>query len=503
MLKRIFSRLESIHIWLIIGGWIALLAAVIWVLLPSQYRIGMRYTFDIDELFQINAVYHMRQGAFPYRDFLFPYTPIMQWILLPFTQTTSMMQTLETARLVAFVLYCARLIVTGIISVSLLGVPFGFLAVVGLLIDPFTVFSGLQFRPDTLAAVLESCAVLSFLWYRRKQATPAALVFGFFVGTMVVASLKSVPVAVGLGIGYVFFTKRQSFRSSLPMLIAALSPLCIFAGIMIHNGVLLQMLQAVVLDAKAINDSLLYPLQILNFYWPVNWYLYGYGFRSPLWYFEFLLPLTALSGIIVIFFGSIDTRVRHNILPLAVMALLQSGSLLFIRSIFIQYHLLSNWLLILLAVWFLKYLYGRIVSYHRLLVIPLIIGMCAAIYVLVTTEVTVNTERENTLSYDAEIADFANHHSHIPEGASVYPGLFWRTNGAYIGYGWNIGDLPKSVLAQQGGLEILRSKNTVHYLYLPAKQKELLPLHIQSYIDNNFTRHQKDADLWVRGTTDY
>ncbi len=498
MPKRALLALRAVPHWLVVGGWIAVFIAVLWMLLPSQYRIGLRYTFDVDELFQINAVYQMRLGAFPYRDFLFPYTPIMQWMLLPFTQTTSMMETLEIARVMALFLYAVRSILTGIISITLLGVPFGLLAIIGLLIDPFTVFSGLQFRPDTIAALLEVCAMITFLWYRQKKTVPLALVFGFFLSAMVLSSLKCTPAAVGLLISAIFLTKNRSIRSLLPLVVGALVPALPFVVVMLHNGAFLQMIQAVIFDAKAINDSLLYPLQILNFYWPVNWYLFGYEFRSPLWYFAFLLPLFALCGLTLSFFGSVDSRERHAILPIAITALLQTGSLLGIRSVFIQYHLVSNWLLIILAVWFLKYLYRRIVSLSEFLAIPIIIVTCIAIYALVTTQVTVNKEREKQLSYDAEIVDFKKHHSYIPEHAAVYPGLFWRANGAYIGYGWNIGDLPKRVLLQHGGLDVLMSKKNIDVLYLPGEQRNLLPQAVSRYIDRTFVRHSEDTDLWIR-----
>jgi len=116
----------------------------------------------------------------------------------------------------------------------------------------------------------------------------------------------------------------------------------------------------------------------------------------------------------------------------------------------------------------------------------------------VTTQVTVNKEREKQLSYDAEIVDFKKHHSYIPEHAAVYPGLFWRANGAYIGYGWNIGDLPKRVLLQHGGLDVLMSKKNIDVLYLPGEQRNLLPQAVSRYIDRTFVRHSEDTDLWIR-----
>lgn len=466
------------------------------ILIPSLIHVGTRSVFDVDELFHLNSAYQMRIGQLPYKDFLFPYSPLLQWMLMPFIVVSNPVWSMEVARILLISFFVIRIALTVGISIAILGVPFGLLAVIGILIDPITSFSAMQVRPDGIAVFFQTVILLLFLLIKKYSRHTILYVFyGMATIFVLFASLKLVPFVVGLYV--VFWITEQSLLKAYWKWIA-LGVGSAAVGLLIYpvsNGLLGPMIHQMVIDAKAINDSLLYPLNILNFYWPTNPLLYGSGVQYG-WYYSLFIPLCSVAAWALLFFGNESQKTRVTLFTISIPAIFQFGSLLFVRSVFIQYHLASNWLLIILSVWFLKRMWIALQQYHRVFQYIFIFGATITLFVLINNVTTIYEARAKEVN-TSQISSFVSLWKHIPSDTKVFPGFLWRQSGSFLGYGWNLGDLP---LTLRNSLIISTEEGLagISYVYLSDTQKQYLSSQLEAYIDKNFTKSSTMYDIWVR-----
>ncbi|MBI3385528.1 hypothetical protein HY031_00415 [Candidatus Gottesmanbacteria bacterium] len=469
----------------------------VFFLIKSLIHVGLQYTLDVDELFHINATYQMYIGKLPYRDFLFPYTPFAQWALAPFFVLSDPTASIASARLIAVTAFLLRMGITGAIAMWILGIPFGILATVGILVDPFTAFSGTQFRPDTFAVLFQSLSLLSFLALRKYRSGFFAVMTGVCITLSVFYSLKLLPFAAGLFIAMLFTEKKLISKYGHVVFLSVVLTLAVIVAPFFLSGTINQMLRSVFVDAKVINDTLLYPLHILNFYWPNNWFLYGLSVKAPVWYWELSIPILSVGAIILLFLGTPEESERNSLFAVGIAAILQAGSLLFIRSVFIQYYLPSNWLLIILAAWLMKKVWQKISSMYVNFAALFFLLLMLILADLTNNAVHNYTDRAQT-TYRIQLADFSKNWKYIPLDAPVFPGYFFRPNSSYIGYGWNIGDLPKSFQAILNGELTQNASAAFKYIYLSDEQKKYLSAASLQVIENSYYQSVLDPLLLIK-----
>jgi len=150
-------------------GWIVLLVP----LALSVFYSGYWYTYYGDELVHANTVYLLSRGYRPFTDFFTIYSPLFHYFLLPFfTFFGCTLETIQLSKFVMIFLFALRLLIGYLFVSKVFSKLTGFLFVLILLLDPFTVFSGMQIRPDNLLMLVFFTGFLLFPMRCPKNPCP-------------------------------------------------------------------------------------------------------------------------------------------------------------------------------------------------------------------------------------------------------------------------------------------------------------------------------------------
>lgn len=476
----------------------AVYSIVIALLLASVIHSGYRYQFDPDELFHINVVFLLRHGLVPYRDFFITYTPFFQWFLTPLSYLTGFtFHLLEAARITMIVLFIIRLLFIFLITRKIFGSIVAYVFVPLYLFDPFTVFSGMQIRPDNLMMTLYLAGIFFLLlWYfnKRPYALPLA---GLLLGASVVALVKNIPATAFIALFTVIeLKKNRNYRQMIAFISMMIVPVACFVVWASLKGIFPSMMQQVVFDAKQLNDSLKYPQNILNYYWPPNVLLYGFPDRPITWAYELCLPLVAFAGMYTTGLNLNTFGAKHRLIAWFTAAcLLQWVSLFFVRSVFLQYFLPVSWFLSLFAAFAIAYVYETIFMNKTYKYSTLIIGLVFLIGGLVVCW-KANTNRASA-SYDAQAAYLENQWRIIPNTATVFPGSVFRLSIYPLGFKTNFVDLSKNLLVRYGSPSVYLKRYKVPYVVLDPYNFSFLDAQTQDYIRAHYQQNLKDQNMWT------
>jgi hypothetical protein len=471
--------------------------ALIFWLLGHVVHYGYRYQFDTDELYHLQAAYEIARGRLPYVSYLFPYSPVLHWLLQPtFGVAAPGEATMFLSRGFMGGLFVLRTFTVWAIGMTVFGWWGSLLLAALFLADPFTSFAGMQIRPDNIAVLLQTMAVFFFLEAVRRRHRRSLILLGMTAAGACLASLKVVPSMAVLVASAIWLIRSRRERFVLGISVAL--PVMLFGAYWIAAGAFVPMLRGILVDAKAINDSLQYPLPIVNFYWPSNWFLYGSPRQSLLWYFELSLPITGFCGAL--------TAIRHRPYPalsgalaaIAVASLVQWAALIAVRSVFLQYYLPVNWLLVLFTAVFWIDLIRWTGLGSRAGAAAARMVLAAAMVAVIRSAVTINMSRSQ---YDATVQLRLLHSlwAAVPPGAAVFPGLLYRPGGSYLGYGWNYGDIPLSIRRRIPMINEAAA-DTVSYVYLPGNQLNTYDSGTAGVITASYARSASVPDVWQRRT---
>jgi hypothetical protein len=258
------------------------------------------------------------------------------------------------------------------------------------------------------------------------------------------------------------------------------------------------MIQQVVFDAKTINDTLRYPENILNYYWPPNVALYGFAGRPVTWVYELCLPLMAFAGM---FTAGLDLKAfgtkRRLVGWFAAACLLQWASLLLVRSVFLQYFLSVSWFLSVFASYALTRFYEKMCVHRAYRYIAAIAGVLMLIGGLVMSWKANNTRA--AMSYVSQTAYIESQWRIIPDTAVVFPGILFRLS-IYplgLGYGTNFVDLSQHLLERFGSPYVYLERYRVGYVVIDPYNLSFLDAQTQDYIRAHYQKNIQDQNIWV------
>lgn len=467
------------------------------LLLTSVIHSGYQYLFDPDELFHVNVVFLLQHGMAPYRDFFITYTPLFHWFLAPVSYVTGFtFRLLEAARVIMIVLFITRLTLIFFIIRKLFGQLMAFIALPLSLFDSFTAFSAMQVRPDNLMMTLYLAGVLLVVhWYMNKKSSALPWA-GLFLGLSVLTLLKNIPATFIITLFVcIELVRARNFRGIAQFLFAMILPAALLAVWSFSRGLFPSMLQQVVFDGKMLNDSLRYPENILNYYWPPNFVLYGSGGRPLTWVYELCLPLLTFAGM---FTASLQVKSfgihRRIVAWFTAACLLQWVSLLFVRSVFLQYFLSVSWFLAAFAAYALTRVYesvvvnrvfGKLVS---VLSAALLVGGLAVSW-------QANTTRSKS-SYAAQKAYLAAQWSIIPESTTVFPGAVFRRSVYPLGYETNFVDLSPGLLTRYGSPSVYLARYRIPFVVIDPYNFSFLDAQTQEYIRKHYQQNVRDQNMW-------
>lgn len=477
---------------------LALYGVVVALLLASVIHSGYLYQFDQDELFHINIVFLLRHGLVPYRDIFFTYLPFFQWFLTPLSFFTGFtFQLLEAARVAMIVLFIIRLSFIFFIARKLFGSLVAYICIPLYLFDPFTVYTGMQIRPDNLMMTLYIAGIsLILFWYINKKSYVLPLA-GLLLGTSIVTLVKNIPATCLVTLfTLIELKKTRRYRHMATFLFALIITAIFFAAWAWNKEIVPFTIQQVVFDAKKLNDSLRYPQNILNYYWPPNVLLYGFPGRPIPWVYELLLPLFAFAGMFSTFLDLKTYGTRRRLVGwFTASCLLQWVSLLFIRSVFLQYFLSVSWFLALFAAVALARVYEKMAINRVSVRILATIGAMILIGGLVVSWKANNTRA--AMSYGNQAASIQSQWRIIPETATVFPGTLFRLSVYPIGYQTNFVDVSSYLVKRYGSPSVYLERYRIPYVIIDPFNFSFLDLPTQDYIRTHYQKNFQDQNFWV------
>jgi len=450
-----------------VGGYAVgiLFAVAIGVLLATGIRSGILFQFDQDEFAHAHVTYLLSHGSAPYKDFLMTYTPVFHTLLAPvFYFAGYSLKSMYLARWFMALLFLIRVIVSGWIAYKIFGKWIAAIFVLLFLANPFTIYTAMQIRPDNLMMLLFTigCA----LYISKKYFWS-----GFLLAISTIVLLKIAPSILVIG-AFVLFQKhaRRLFFTGLFI------PMLLF-GTSISRG----MVQQVIRDPYAINQSVAFPLPIYHFYElgkSALFDLYGNAWaRLPI--FELLFLLFGFVGIFFI-------KKHHPAQWILAGCLVAQGvSLFFVRSVFIQYFLPVTWLIDLFAAVTMV----RLARFRILLVLFLLVFS-----LFIYDSVNANIARSGSTS-NPQTTWLTAVWKDVPPNASVYPNIPFRPLVYPLMYGYYFHDLPPIVTRRLPPLVAALKKNPPEYI-LQTYEWKALPQDFFPYVFDNY--HETVKGVFVR-----
>lgn len=476
------------------------------LLIPLVYSVlvsGYSYTFDNDELANVQIVYHMAHGKFPYLSFFTTYTPVLHWVLAPvFYFLGFTLQAIHGSRVVMIILFGIRVIASGAIVSLLLGQWVALLFVLLFLLDPFTVFNGMQIRPDNLMMTFYVVGLFLLLLSVMKKRKAGIAIAGACIGLSLLAMIKIIPSIFILIIFFFWRSVRQrDFRPFRVFLLGFLTPVVLFSLYFIFNNSFLEMFTHVVIYAKAHIDAVLNPALLGIFYWPDNGYIYGFMGRPPSWWYAWILPIFAFPSAlkaIVAYSSKGEKSNKDFILGLLGASLFAHYvSMLVIRSVYTQYFVSLSWLYVLFFV----------LTIRDVLMIQfespwmkkgLILFLVVLLSILYSSSIKGNVYRASAFSARELEKKITSRWRMMPAQTPVFFDYLFRPLAYPIPYGFFYGEIPGTALAKMPDLAGELTRLQLQKLVIGQYAFQFLPSHVQSYIHGHYDQTKQDTDVWVR-----
>lgn len=466
-------------------------------------RAGYFYMFDNDEVSHAQVAYLLNRGYAPYRDFFSVYPIIFDWILSAlFTRTGFTFDALFAGRLLMIILFWMRIAGAAILTYTLFGTFAAALFVPLSLLDPFTVFSGMQIRPDNLMLVFFIYALILFLAGIRKKNRFLLLISGVLSAMSVLTLPKILPSAAAftlIAVWYLMKNRKSGFLTAWGAGIVCTVFLSVipFAA----DGSLGDMLQQTVFDARSTNNALLYPVKLGSFYYADNnIFLYGHPGKPLTWMYVWILPLVSFAGLYHVASGFLKKR-THDAADFVGFALcwslvLQWTSLLFIHSVFLQYYIPITWLFAIFTAVLLTDMYALLSQSKPWRIISAIAGI-GLITALAYIQVTGNLNRT---AYDnaTNRKYFMGVWSVIGADEAVFPNALFRPLAYPLPYGYFYADIPPEIISRYPPLDTVLENQKIRVLLVDDYFLEKLPERYRSYITAHYVKSAEPVAHYTR-----
>jgi len=481
---------------------ISIFLASIILLAFTVIRSGYFFEFDIDELYHANSVYLLSSGYKPFTDFFLPYSPLFYSFLSPLFHASGFtLDTIQAARVVMIILFVLRIVGASLLIRMLFGKLAALLFLPLFLLDPFTAYVSMQIRPDNFLMTIYVIGLVALTHGLIAQKKYTILLAGIVLGISLIASIKIIPSLGALFLVLFFYRLRYKFIGLFELCIGVGLPIILFSLYYLFNGAFMPMITNLIFDARAINESLKYPVPMGNFYWPSPSTIFGLSFKPILFQYIWALPLLAFAGayntLIASDFTS-HTLSRKNMFSnvLTVSLGVQWISLFFIRSVFIQYYIPLTWLFALFGAVALATFLHKVKSYKALYIGTLLLfsGMYC---IYLVSSIQANFERAKVTGKETK-ESIRSTWKYIPENQSVYPGVLFRPLAYPIPYGFTFYDLPSDLITRYGPIQNYLEKERVPYLNIDGKPWAQPNDEVKQYISSHYTQDETYPLFWKR-----
>ena len=458
------------------------------ILIYSVVLSGYHYQLDNDEVFHVNVLYQIAHGARPYTSFFTIYTPIFHWLLLPvFSLFGPTFTTFHVLRALMIVLFFTRVILTAVLVRHIFGPLTAYIALVLMLLDPFTVFSAMQIRPDNVMLLMVVAGFFLLEYALRSKHRKYYFASGVFFGMAVITIIKSVPlVAVTSAIFGIWQVAKKQKTQLMIFLWGILLPVAAFLLIYAALGELSAMIRAVLFDPLILFQSLLYKTSFRFFYQPDNILIFGAPGKTLSWYYAISLPYMALFGVGCCLWDMWKKK-RIQILPVILAAGLLAGGIILYKSpvVFIQYFLSINWIMAIFSAVPFVFVYRRIAKRN---IGKLIAGAGIFLFIIMIISSTRANIARSAINQTSLEESFTRIWNIIPENVATFPNMLFRPAVYPLLIGSFYGDVPPGILARFGDIAQILETRKVAYLIASDYYISFLPPHVQEYVKNNYTK---------------
>lgn len=461
-----------------------LFALIIGVLLATGIQSGIHFQFDQDELAHAQVSYLLTHGLVPYRHFFMTYTPVFHFIISPvFLLKGYSLDAMTLARFVMVGMFLLRVAASVWIAYHVFGKKVTAVFLLFFLIDPFTMYTAMQIRPDNLMMLLSTVGIALLLYAHGKRRLGYVFWSGILLTTSGIVLMKIVPTLAVICVALLWHGyKNREWQSVKVFLLGSIIPILLFFTYTTISGTTNEMVQEVVRDSYAINQSVAFPIPISHFYAPSKsalFDLYGAAYtRLP--YFELALLTLAVIGLFLI---RRTSSLFQWILGGSLIA--QGITLSFVHSVFIQYFLPITWLVTLFAAYaVVKMVRG-----------PVLLTLLIIILSFVSYDsVRANISRSYAVS-NPTITWLTTVWKEVPDNASVYPNIPFRPLVYPLTFGYYFHDLPASVTNRLPPLVTTLERSQVQYI-LQTYEWRALPQNFFPYVYDRF--HEVTPIVFIR-----
>lgn len=482
-----------IHILLLLyaGGWMAYLAVTV-------FLSGYGYTFWGDELVHANITYLLAHGYLPYKQFFMYASCLFNTVLIPFFGVFGFtFAGIYKVKIVMIGIFILRLLAGCLLlkkySTASAGILFVFLT----LLDPFTVFSGMQIRPDNLMYTL----YLAGLWLIFSALRSRKPVFWFTGGIVFSAAevvlIKTAPAyAVTILSVCIYLAMRKRWRETGVFVISLILPVLLFCLYFISRGYFPDMVRALVTDAKIMTGSLWNPVRYGFFYKPDNIFLFGVMGKPLSWHYAVILPYAGAFAALFVMILKAPSAVRLARLIILLSLAAQWLFLWRIQTAFIQYYqALNTFLVIALSAGIgeLLKLAKKFLPLYAVCIVLLLAGMT----VISRDSAGANLIRSQ-MRADGAFPDYEKIWQRIPPGMAVYPSFLFRPPVSGMPFGLFIPEVPDAIQKQYPDPLALLSAPAVRYVYMSDYELSRSNGNVTYYIRENFTKDADIEGLWRR-----
>ena len=471
----------------------------------SVFYSGYHYTYYGDELVHVNTVYLIAHGYRPFKDFFTIYSPLFHYLLLPFFTIYGFTpETIQASRFLMIGLFALQLLIGYAFMSKLFTKLTGLIFVLLMLLDPFTVFAGMQVRPDNLLMLVFFAGVLTLVYAISHRGIfmghHSALWFvsGCLMGLAVVISFKSIVMVGVLSLAlFVYFLRKQTWRKYFTYVVGGVVAGILFCFLWIVQGSFRLMIEQLIVYPKAMSDGIWFPTRLGFFYQPNNTFVYGLAGKPVTWYIAVLLPIFALAGILYSLMA-FRKQVQKSfwIITFICMLILQYAFLYTIKCLFIQYYLTVNWILAFFAAIFItaivgciKHPIGKSIMYTLLLIVFLCVSF---------ESIRANMQRPHNISQESQNVLMGKRWERISSDSLVYPSLLFRPLSQPIPYGYFLPEIPLFIQKKYPLPLTTISDTRVEYLILTPFHLQFIDQGTKLSIEKNFTNDPTDTELWVR-----
>lgn len=477
------------------------------ILSYSVIRTGLFYQYDNDEVSYAQYAYLFKQGFAPYQDFHLTILPIFSWALsILFGIVGFNFESLLIARVLMVVMFFLRIGVSYLLFREVFNARVAKIFIPLLIFDPFTMFTGMQIRPDNFMLLIYTLGLFILYYGVKKESVRLMALTGVLFSLSILVLLKILP-AVFIAVCFLtlYCLRHKKMIWIFWFAVGMLTPLILASTYFTLKGVLPEVIQQTIIDRRAFNDALLNPTSPWFFYRGENYELFGYPGKPATWLYVWVLPVVALGVVLKSIFKLVRKKnYLQNIansfkLMTAVLLGVQWLGIFVVSGFFSQYFLLISWLWAAWAAVFIDDVNALLQRKLQKPVLKYIFNGAVVIIFIVFTLICVGANSNRaSVSHEPYRRQLVRLWGIIPSSEKTFPNVLFRPFSYPIVLGTFIGDVPVGILKRYKAVHEYLEKDKVKFLLLDSYLRQFLGPDTNTYIDAHYKEMETEKGVYTR-----